>query len=830
MPEMSMAVKVQKASVIKDLKLERFDDLPFDIDVILDELLEEAGKLIEARVFYDKRCFVIDKANKNLILNKKNIIHEGIIYKNLSHCDYLLFIIATIGVGLENRVKEYFALGEYLKGMILDVIGNNALAELNRMFCSSIKEDLQRENYGMTCRYSPGEKNWDLKGQSVIFDILSPSKEVVDLSEHYMMRPLKSISGVYGIKKGIKSLQSENECSQCELKDCIYRKESAKRYKVAVKSDNEEKILLAKEGDNILNLLNNNQLYIDSPCGGNQTCGKCKVLIKAKKNVPIAAKEYELLTQEELTKGIRLACFHEVKEDGLTIIIPSAGKANIALDAKESVLDIKQRIKKVSVNLIQASLDDQRDYVKRLIESLSTKISYTTQKSLFELAWVYKKNIQQIECVIRKEELLSIKTPDDNTGIYGIAIDIGTTTIAAYLEDLSTGQKIDNIGRLNPQKAYGADVITRIGYTKANEEGLQILHTLIKNEINNVIEALCLKNGITQEEIYEVSIVGNTTMLHLFCNIPCENIANSPYIPTFTSSLMIKGKDMKIKINPEGYILIAPSVAAYVGADTIGAVLSSGMSQNKEICLLLDIGTNGEIVIGNKEKLLCCSAAAGPAFEGANITCGVGAVDGAINHVDFSKEPMYTTINNYPPIGICGSGLIDAVAELKKYKIVNESGRMKKREELSPTIPVNILSRIREIDGKISFLFDEEKTILLTQGDIRKLQLAKGAVLTGINILIKEMNISSDQVTHVYLAGGFGSFINIDSALEIKLIPKDLKGKISSIGNAAGAGARQLLIDDNSLELANKIKSKMEYLELSNYPGFQMYYTEALHF
>ena len=270
-------------------------------------------------------------------------------------------------------------------------------------------------------------------------------------------------------------------------------------------------------------------------------------------------------------------------------------------------------------------------------------------------------------------------------------------------------------------------------------------------------------------------------------------------------------------------------VSSYIGADTIGAILASRMYEKEEISLLIDIGTNGEIVLGNKDKLVACSAAAGPAFEGVGITCGMGGIEGAIDHVDFTKEPIYTTIGNKTAQGICGSGIVDVISELVKSGIIDKTGRMVDRNEISSQTNQVLVGRIKKYKNEKIFLIDEKEDIYITQKDIRQIQLAKGAILAGIKVLLKECGLEVTDVKTLYLAGGFGSYINVDSAVTINLIPKELKDKVLQIGNAAGEGAILSLLSDEELTIAKCIKKKVKYIELSNFTSFQEEFVNSLY-
>ncbi|WP_052877864.1 ASKHA domain-containing protein [Thermoanaerobacter wiegelii] len=572
-----------------------------------------------------------------------------------------------------------------------------------------------------------------------------------------------------------------------------------------------------------------NKIPVQSSCGGHGTCGECRVIMHPVKQFnQLTPAEKKFISLQDTQKGYRLACTIFIDQD-MEVIVPEVNKdAKILSVGDEKEIELKLRVKKINVIMKRPELDDQRDDLKRLEYNIGRIKS--VPNVIRKLPNVLRQNEFNINVVIRNGELLDVVSPN-NKSLYGIAMDIGTTTIVAYLIDLNTGKQLDVYSNLNPQKPYGADVITRINYTITNPKGLEDLHNSIIDEVNNILAYFYQKNGINSNDIYEIVVVGNTTMMHIFAGIPCVNIANAPYIPAYTKELEFKASEIGININPNGYIVMLPMVSGYVGADTIAAIIASGMYESKEMSLLGDIGTNGEIVLGNKDKMVSCSAAAGPAFEGAEITFGTVGVAGAISYVDLNSDSIYKTIGDKrPPIGICGSGIVDTVSELIKKGIVDEAGKMHKAEELEDLLEPRLLKRLVEYNGQVAFVLDDSTGIVLTQKDIREFQLAKGAIAAGINILINELGIEAEDIQKVYFAGGFGNYIRIESAINIGLIPKILKDRIIQIGNAAGVGAKMALLSNDYLKLALEIKNKVKYIELFAIPEFQIEFMNAMYF
>jgi len=360
------------------------------------------------------------------------------------------------------------------------------------------------------------------------------------------------------------------------------------------------------------------------------------------------------------------------------------------------------------------------------------------------------------------------------------AVDIGTTTVVVYY--MNNGQIVDIESEMNAQKSFGDDVVTRIKYTMEQENGTEVLHTLIKNQIDEMVLTLSRRNHITSDRVV---IVGNTTMLHLYAKISPASIGVSPFKPVFTALMKIENTTL------------LPSISGYVGADTVAAILASGMHLSNKKSLLIDIGTNGEIALGNCDGIVTCAAAAGPAFEGAQISCGVGGVAGAINSISIGDSISYTTIDQMPPVGICGSAILDAVAQMIGAQLVDETGYFEE-EELKIT-----------------------EKIYINAKDIRQVQLAKAAIAAGINTLLRESNIALSEIETCYLAGGFGSYLNKNSACGIGLLPNELLDKIKVIGNAAGMGAVLWQISDECKKEVQSILEMTTYFELSGSKVFQ---------
>lgn len=592
-------------------------------------------------------------------------------------------------------------------------------------------------------------------------------------------------------------------------------------------------------GKNMLEFLWENSLEISTPCGGKGRCGKCRVIVKGNWDDP-SPKERALLGDKALSMGYRLACYNRIESDIEIYMDDLTQDANILVAGIESHIEVKPVIKKEYVEMAKPSIHDQRPDASRIADALGSNVVLNSVWLMRQLPEAIRKDDYKATIITKYggeiNEIIGVEPGDSRSRFYGMAFDIGTTTIAAYLYDLNSGKRLEAYSALNPQRKFGADVLSRIDYASSSKECQDEMHMEITRCINDIIKIMGAHSNIKNEDVYITVFVGNTTMMHFLLNLPARNIAVSPFIPVNTGILAINATELGININEGGLAVILPSVSAYIGADTIAAVLAAGIHKNGEISLLVDIGTNGEIVLGNKEVMYSCSTAAGPAFEGANIRNGIGGIKGAIDKVYFGDKLGYTTIGNEKPIGICGSGIVDIVAGMLDTGIIDETGRIVDVDEATG-LGEDYKSRLAEIDGLASFVIEKNvaghsfNEIAITQKDVRELQNAKAAIAAGIKVLLKEAGIGIGDISKVYLAGGFGNYINIRSALKIGLLPAGLQEeKIISAGNAAGSGAGISLLSAGQLEEAIKIKNMIKYVELSSSREFVDEYVNSMFF
>jgi uncharacterized 2Fe-2S/4Fe-4S cluster protein (DUF4445 family) len=416
--------------------------------------------------------------------------------------------------------------------------------------------------------------------------------------------------------------------------------------------------------------------------------------------------------------------------------------------------------------------------------------------------------------------------------ILGVAVDIGTTTVVAKLLDMVTGRCLATQAMLNPQTCFGDDVVSRINYAQS-EEHLAQLHKIIVECINALIRRLCRRASAEASSIYEASIVGNTTMNHIFLQLPVEQLGQAPYRAWSVDAHDISPAQLGIEMNPAGNVHCVENIAGFVGADTTAVALAVDMDTIKDRVLAVDIGTNGEIVLGTRDKLYAASCAAGPALEGARIKHGSRAADGAIEAVVFNEDIALDTIGGVPPHSICGSGLIDAVAVLVDLGIVDATGRFANGRSGGASLPPSIASRVLDFEGQPAFCLAwndpaSQPAILLTQRDIREMQLAKAAIRAGIRILLNKLGMTDSDIDRVLLAGAFGNYIRPSSAVRIGLLPNVPLDRIESVGNAAATGAEILLISEQCRERAAKLARRIEYVEIAHEPSFADIFADAM--
>lgn len=586
------------------------------------------------------------------------------------------------------------------------------------------------------------------------------------------------------------------------------------------------KMTISAQGETILEAAREKGIPIEAACGGRGKCGKCKVKLLKGECSPLHRDELALLTEDEIAQGFRLAC-RAIPRGAVEIEVPEKSKGS---DRKKGMAALPESftpspaVKKIYAKLPKPTFEDQRSDCTRVTKALGATPHHRLLNSLSSTV----RSRKGFTATVSGGTIIALEEGDTTANCYGLAIDIGTTTAVAMLWDLNSFECIGTAARTNPQSLYGGDVISRIQHCSMEESGLGELQSCIINCVNEMIGELTQKHGIDPLHIYHITAVGNTTMGHLFLGIDPKPLARSPFAPVFVEGQSRRAYELMISANPLAQVYFLPHMAGHVGADITGVLLSTGIKERKGTYLAIDIGTNGEILLSNNGKVLTCSTAAGPAFEGACIYKGMRAADGAIERVRAEEDDIaVSTIGNIPAVGICGSGLVDAVSTLIKLGVVDSSGKMLSYEE-SSHLPKSIAGRVIEHDGKPAFALSGD--VILTQQDIREVQLAKGAIRAGAETLMQSIGLTAADLDEVLLAGAFGSYIDKHSALDIGLLPSIPPEKITSVGNAAGAGASMALLNKACCITAELLAAEAEHIELSANADFQDAYIKSMIF
>ena len=580
----------------------------------------------------------------------------------------------------------------------------------------------------------------------------------------------------------------------------------------------------ASSQENIMTSLINAGAFIDNPCNGKGTCGKCKVRILTGRVTEPCATEIKLLTKEELEGNIRLSCMIEAVSDVSLEIISKEKEHRILTSGYVPEFEFKPAINALEVMVDHPTLDNQRDYENLLEQAFDTKNIH------WNLLDDLKFSETKLEGIFHKQDLIDIRSNNDG-GRYGIAIDIGTTTVVAALVDLKTGSELETASVINPQKTYGLDVLTRITYAMENpEKAKKMLQGSIVEGINILIDELCMKTGQNKECIYEIVIAGNTTMLHLLMGVDSTVIGKSPYAPIFVKSKTLKARDIGIVAGKMTMLYCMPSVSAYIGSDIVAGSYVCGLHDTEENNLFIDIGTNGEIVLAHNRQLLSCSCAAGPALEGMNISAGMRAQDGAIEDLTIGETGIITqVIGDKDPIGLCGSGILAVVREMIKTGIVTKKGSMIKMKDM--TDDDYRLSFVRLNDKKRELVIKTDKEpIIVTQSDVRQVQLAKGAILSGFYALLNKAGITMESLDNVIVAGQFGAHLSADSLIGTGILPEAVRDKLKYVGNASKTGAYMALMSTDVRQSIEDLAHKMEYMELGATEGYERLFAKCLLF
>ena len=627
------------------------------------------------------------------------------------------------------------------------------------------------------------------------------------------------------------------------------------KFKVTFYPDN--KSVEVERGKSILSAALSAGIYINSSCGGDGVCGRCKVILKKGQ---VMAHPTGRISLQERKGGVYLACLSLIQSD-LEVEIPPESRLDFE---KLSPEEVELRLKgvyseseevessasilgeeifvhsplatKLYLELPPPTLDDKISDLERLYRQLrriqDIPIMQTGLANIRRLGELLRSSDWKVTVTLGKRngttELVLIEPGDTSHKNFGLAFDIGTTTISGQLVDLNTKKFLGTKATYNKQASFGSDIITRIIYAQ-EKDGLEKLHHAVIDGMNEMIQELIQEHEVDLNDVTCVLCAGNTTMLHILLRVDPTYIRREPYVPTANFVPTIRAAEAGIKINPRGLLLCVPGVSSYAGGDMVAGVLSCGLDTEKDLCLLIDIGTNGEIVLGNREFLIAASASAGPAFEGSGVSCGMRASKGAIQKVTITPknfEVQYLAIGQIKPRGICGSGYIDIIARMLRAGLLDRDGKIKSGN--SP--------RLRKGENGAEFViaFKEETEtfadIVISEADIENIKRAKAAIYSAAATLVKHMNLEFGQIKKIFIAGGFGTNIDVYNAVSIGLLPDLDISRFKFVGNSSLAGSRAILLSHEAMEKADEIAKKITYFELSVDNRYMDEYMAALFF
>jgi len=596
------------------------------------------------------------------------------------------------------------------------------------------------------------------------------------------------------------------------------------------------------KGTSLLTAAQQAGTQIIATCGARGRCRSCRVQIVEGAVPPATLVDRVQLGDDEVRERYRLACQIEAWGDLGVAVAPMFEESAFQILTDTPVLasaagfSLDCGVRKVVLTAMppasEGTLDSDLDAVLR---PLGADVGGVAVDALRRIPPLLRPGPARLTATLFGRTLLSVERGDTRAEMYGIAFDIGTTTVVGYLVDLGSGALAAAVSGLNPQSAFGGDLMSRIAFAQDDPSNARRLTTKILQTLNGQIDEACARAGIERARIYKAVVVGNTVMHHLFLGIDPTHVGQAPYAPAVRRGLCVTAQEVGLRLAPRTPVFLLPLVAGFVGADAMAVILATRIDQSRDVRIAVDVGTNGEMVMGSTDGLLACSAPAGPALEGAQLRCGMRAARGAIDQVRVDTDVRYHVIGGQIPIGMCGSGILDAIAGLLDAGIVDASGR------LHPTPPSALSDALRR---RVTVLPDGQpavivagaaetaagRDIVLTQGDIREVQLAKGAIRSGIAMLQRIGGMSDGEIAELMLAGGFGNYLNIRSAIRIGLIPPLPPGRVSYVGNAAGLGAQMALVSETERRRADVIARQVRHISLATHPDFQDVFLEALRF
>ncbi len=578
-------------------------------------------------------------------------------------------------------------------------------------------------------------------------------------------------------------------------------------------------------------------IYLSSICGGDGYCGKCKVIVEHSSQVQ--SKPTALLTPDEVRENVVLACQSKVLSD-VTVTVPKSHTlettqilmdasahrfSQLAGDIRAGVFEFDPLVKKIYLEITPPSVQDHIADHERLYLAIRGKIDAPIMQTGFrilqKLPGLLMKSGYKVTVTIGRRgqttEVIEVEAGDRSKRNFAVAVDLGTTTVVAHLLDLTNATTVDTEATYNSQINFGEDYIRRIIYAEEND-AFDEMQNRIVHDVNNLIVTLAERKRIDLQEITTVICAGNTAMVHFLLNLDSTRIRREPYVATAGFVPPIRAAEAGIQINKRGLLYCLPSVAVYVGSDIVAGVLSSRLFTQKGVCLFVDIGTNGEVALGNRDWLVCASSSAGPAFEGSGVKHGMRAGAGAIEQLSILEDGSieYKTIGGDTPVGICGSGLLDTLAELFMSGIIDRTGRF----ALNPAVDERLTDGDEGLQFQLAPAIDDHHEIVMTQADVNNLVRSKAGVFAAIKVLMESTQTKAENLEAVYLAGGFGNFLNVRQAVTIGMLPDVPIEKIHFVGNTSIAGAKAVMLSQKALKAAEEIAGSMTYFDLMSHPGY----------
>ena len=577
-----------------------------------------------------------------------------------------------------------------------------------------------------------------------------------------------------------------------------------------------------------------NGIAIDSTCGGYGTCKKCKVRVLSG-DMPVGDIDPRAFSAAELADGWRLACRAAAHTDLVVEVPPLQTRPKAALAGVGRHVILRPAVQKRHLALDEPTLEDQRSDVQRVLDAIEDLEPQPSLELLRTLSGTLRSAGFDVTAVICDEELVAVEPGDTTPRRHAIAIDLGTTTVVATLLDLETGQPLAVRSMLNRQQPFGADVITRISATMLDPGAREVLRVRAGETIAELTAEVCAEGGVDAREVYEITVCGNVTMIQLALGIDPEPLSMAPFVVCTHKLPPTRASDFGAPVHPCAPAFVFPSIGAYVGGDIVAGILATGLTRDRRLRLFIDVGTNSEIALGSSERVLACAAPAGPAFEAAQIRCGMRAADGAIEGVRIEGDELtLQVIGDQAPVGICGSGLVDAVAELVAAGLLDRTGRFVPDEDAA-ALHQRLAERLTMIGQERVFVLawrgtDPAESVFLSQRDVRELQFAKASIATGWQILLHDLGFEQAEITQVLLAGSFGSYLTPISAIRIGLVPKLALPRIVTAGNVAGEGAKIAALSGRERAEADAIVREVEYVELSGRADFNDLFIDQLAF